>query len=366
MSHELRTPLNAILGMRESLSLGTYGPLDQRQERPLDLIRQSGEHLLNLINDVLDLTKVQAGHIESNPVPILLESISKECLKLVDELAARKNIHVHFHPGEVSWQVQADERQLKQVLFNLLSNAIKFTDENGSVGIDISADQKPGQVNLVVWDSGIGIRQSDIGRLFQPFVQLDSGLSRKYEGTGLGLALSAKLIELNGGRISVESEGLPGRGSRFIVTLPAETANSDDLPGLDLVNEEFLQTTGCGKWILVVEDNPANLETMVSFIELSGYEVLVARDGQEAIDRTRDAHPDMILMDIQLPVIDGLTAIRIIRKELGLTRIPIIALTALAMPGDEERCLAAGADLYLTKPVRLRTLVEAVGELLKD
>jgi PAS domain S-box-containing protein len=365
MSHELRTPLNAILGMRESLSDGIYGPLDQRQERPLGLIQQSGEHLLDLINDVLDLTKVQAGHIESKPVPILLEAISKECLKLVDELAVRKNIHVHFNPGEGRWQVRADERQLKQVLLNLLSNAIKFTDENGSVGIDICAGQKLDQVNLTVWDTGIGIKQADMGKLFQPFVQLDSGLSRKYEGTGLGLALSAKLVELHGGKISVESEGMSGKGSRFKVTLPTVTAGSEGSPATALDGDTFSYPMGSSERILVVEDNPANLETMVSFIELSGYEVLVANNGQEAIDRTRDAHPDLILMDIQLPVMDGLTAIRVIRQDMGMTEIPIIALTALAMQGDEERCLAAGADLYLSKPVRLRTLVETVGKMLK-
>ena len=199
MSHELRTPLNAILGMRESLSLGTYGSLDQRLQRPLDLIQQSGEHLLSLINDVLDLTKIQTGRFETNPVQIPLISMTRECLKLVEELAKKKNIHLHFHPGEIHWRVRVDERQIKQVLLNLLSNAIKFTDENGSVGVDIAADQKPGQVKLTVWDTGIGIKQADIGKLFQPFVQLDSGLSRKYEGTGLGLALSEKLVALNGG-----------------------------------------------------------------------------------------------------------------------------------------------------------------------
>ena len=261
--------------------------------------------------------------------------------------------------------MKADERQIKQVLLNLLSNAIKFTDENGSVGVDIAADQKPGQVKLTVWDTGIGIKQADIGKLFQPFVQLDSGLSRKYEGTGLGLALSEKLVALNGGTISVESEGLRGKGSKFIVTLLAEVAESEDAPVSDLVDDAIVQPTKSRKRILVVEDNPANLETMVSFIELSGYEVLIANDGQEAIDRTRDAHPDLILMDIQLPVMDGLTATQVIRHDLGMTEIPIIALTALAMPGDKERCLAAGADLYLTKPVRLRSLVETVGKMLE-
>ena len=368
MSHELRTPLNAILGMRESLSLGTYGPLGPRQEKPLNHIQKSGEHLLALINDVLDLTKIQAGHVSSEPVDFSLTTLVQECLDLMGETASKKQIKLQFSPGGKDWRVNADERQLKQVLLNLLSNAIKFTDEGGNVGIDLGAAQEAGQAALLVWDSGIGIRQEEMDKLFKPFVQLDSGLSRRYDGTGLGLALSARMVELNGGKLSVESEGVPGKGSRFIISLPAVATALPEgvVPKTEDDESSLPDRVASNLRVLLAEDNKANRETVSSFLEQAGYEVNIALDGQQAVDLACRTCPDLIIMDIQMPVLDGLEAIRRIRLDVNLAEVPIIALTALAMPGDKERCLAAGADLYLSKPVGLRKLVETVGEMLRE
>lgn len=359
MSHELRTPLNAILGMCESLVAGTYGEIEARQERPLRLIEENGQHLLNLINDILDLARIEAGQVESHPQPLVLKEVVQKSLRQVEELARQKRINVEFEPDAQGWQVGADARQLTQILLNLLSNAIKFTTEGGWVGVEIIADPAVQEVQVVVTDTGIGISQADLRRLFQPFVQLDSGLTRKYNGTGLGLALSAKLAALNSGSIRAQSEGVPGKGSRFVLhlplfsTQPAARENGEAGQG----GEEEPRVT-VPRRILVAEDNPSNLETMVSFLEQNNYEVLVAENGLQAVALTEQEHPSLILMDIQMPVMDGLSAIQHIRQQLAMTDISIIALTALAMPGDEERCLAAGADVYLSKPVRLRELVQ--------
>jgi signal transduction histidine kinase/CheY-like chemotaxis protein len=366
MSHELRTPLNAILGMRESLTLGTYGQLEPRQEKPLRHIKQSGEHLLELINDVLDLTKIQAGHVSSHPVDFNMTALVQECHGLMEEMASRKQINLHFDSGGKDWRLHADERQLRQVLLNLLSNAIKFTDEGGSVGIEMDAAQEAGMAALIVWDTGIGIKQKDMDKLFKPFVQLDSGLSRKFEGTGLGLALSTRLVEMNGGKLSVESEGIPGNGSRFIISLPAvpEGLSAEALPQTEDDKPSLpVRLVSKGR-VLVAEDNMANRETLSSFLWHAGYEVTIALDGQQAVDQALETRPDLIIMDIQMPVLDGLEAIRRIRQDEGMAAVPIIALTALVMPGDKERCLAAGADLYLSKPVGLRKLMDIVGDML--
>jgi signal transduction histidine kinase len=366
MSHELRTPLNAILGMRESFALGTYGPVDPRQEKPLNHIQKSGEHLLALINDMLDLTKVQAGHIVATPEPFQLSLLARECVNVAAGMARQKGISIQFDPGECEWNMNADERQIKQVVLNLLSNAIKFTDVGGTIGIDIHSATDTDRVCLAVWDTGIGISAEDRKKIFKPFVQLDSGLNRKYSGTGLGLALSAQLVKLNGGLLDVESDGVPGEGSRFSINLPGDCVPFEEksLEAADS-DKEPVFNTGAKRRILVAEDNPSNRETVAAFLKQAGHEVLSVHDGAKAVELARSARPDLIIMDIQMPVLDGLTAIRQIRQEAALAEVPIIALTALVMPGDKERCLAAGADLYLSKPVRLRSLVETVGEMLK-
>ena len=227
MSHELRTPLNGILTLGESLQEGTYGPLNSRQQRSLGLIEQSGYHLLALINDVLDLAKVEAGKLDLHMERVSAQEIMEASLALVQETASKKSIRLTLqcpdqYPDNSAILLSADPRRLKQVLVNLLSNAIKFTAVGGHVALSVT--QKPQLVEFAVQDDGIGIPPEEQSKLFQPFTQLDTSLDRHYEGTGLGLALVRRLVELHNGQVSVESSGISGQGSRFIVAIPCENS----------------------------------------------------------------------------------------------------------------------------------------------
>jgi len=492
MSHELRTPLNAILGLSESLLEQIGGPLTARQNRSVNTIFNSGQHLLALINDILDLSKIDAGKFELNLERVNVGDVCQASLAFVRTQALKKQITVAFENDGQALNINADPKRLKQILANLLSNAVKFTPEGGRIGLAVSAPRGEGAVRFVVWDTGIGIAAEDTARLFSPFTQVDSGLSRTQEGTGLGLALVAKLADLHGGGVALESE--PGRGSRFTVTLPClpdpdescvvtestgEPLNAprvmliDDepemyallgrylgdlgfrsillgrgdeavaavvrerpdavlldinLPGksgwevLELLRKhpqtheipilivsgvhnpeksrglgaaghltkpftegefaEFMtrsiprnavpatpapapSTATDGPLILLAEDNAANIETMGGYLEAIGHRMRYAPNGVEAVKLARELKPSLILMDIQMPVMDGLTAIREIRMVEDLKRLPILALTGLAMPGDRQRCLDAGANDYLSKPVTLRGLAEHVERHLK-
>jgi len=254
---------------------------------------------------------------------------------------------------------------LKQILVNLLSNAVKFTPAGGQVGLQVVGDAERGRVDFTVWDKGIGIAPEDVERLFQPFVQLDSSLSRQYTGAGLGLALVRQLADLHSGSVSVESQ--VGQGSRFTVSLPwhetSGRAPADKGPVDQKVEKPGLPvslSSGHLVTILLAEDNETNLGVMSDYVSAMGYRVVAARDGHEAIRRAREEKPNIILMDIQMSGLDGLEAIRRIRTEAGLVKTPIIALTALTMPGDRERCLEAGANDYLSKPAGLRNLLSAI------
>jgi CheY-like chemotaxis protein len=248
---------------------------------------------------------------------------------------------------------------------NLLSNAVKFTPENGSLGLEVHGERHGKRIVFTVWDNGIGISNDDLNRLFRPFVQLDPGLARETTGTGLGLALVAEMARLHGGSVSAEST--PGKGSRFTVMLPWEPA---------LETDPALRLRSTGKFraiepdvkdrpiILLVEDAKEATFMFTDYLEQAGYQVLTARDGSSALDQVRQAHPDLILMDIQLPGMDGLEVIRRLRADPDFHTVPVLALTAFAMPGDRERCLAAGATDYMAKPVSLKKLAEMIEEYL--
>jgi signal transduction histidine kinase len=376
MSHELRTPLNAILGISEVLCEGVYGPLNERQVTKVRAIEESGRHLLGLINDVLDVSKIEAGKMELEVGTVVVEEVCLDSLQFIRPLCLKKQLQLSSSLDTTVTTLQADERRLKQILVNLLSNACKFTPEGGAVRLEAVGDADTGVVHLSVWDTGIGIEQEDIARLGQPFVQLDSRLSRQHGGTGLGLSLVRRLSELHGGSLSIESK--VGEGSRFTVSLPwqeaavegeSSAAQASDVP----TSAPVTAMAGGGPLILLAEDDQANVETLFGYLEAKGYRIIVARDGSEAVDLARERGPDLIVMDIQMPGTDGLEAIRRIRgdadpstgRRTGLADRPIIALTALAMPGDEKRCLQAGADAYLSKPVRLRQLVQVIAEQLQ-
>jgi CheY-like chemotaxis protein/anti-sigma regulatory factor (Ser/Thr protein kinase) len=264
--------------------------------------------------------------------------------------------------SDTATQIAADGRRLKQILVNLLSNAVKFTPDGGEIGLEVEEDRQGEVVRFTVWDTGIGIAAEDMERLFQPFVQVDSSLSRRYNGTGLGLALVHRLANMHGGDVSVESE--VGVGSRFTVSLPRRrpTGRLDRGDLEEASGSALVAPSGTHSVVLLVEDNEANTVVVTDYLGSKGYRLKLARDGSEAIEQVRTERPDVVLMDIQMPGMDGLEAIRRIRAdgERTVAETPIIAVSALAMTGDCERCLEAGADAYLSKPLVLRQLVEEI------
>lgn len=374
MSHELRTPLNAVLGMSEALQEQVYGPLNDRQTNALFRIEESGRHLLSLINDILDLSRINAGKLELHPWPIDTDSVCQASLHFVEKEAQKKRIRINTDI-ESGIRLHADERRLKQVLINLLSNAVKFTPEGGQIGLELEKIDSAEAVRFTVWDTGIGIHEEDMSHLFKPFVQLDSRLSRQYEGTGLGLTLVYKMVEMHQGSVSVEST--LGEGSRFTVLLPYNTRYQDpalpsgDQPVAEPLKDESLAKNDRGHQnclILLAEDSEANIATISDYLTARQFKVIVARNGAQVLDILREELPDLIIMDIQMPVMDGMETIRRIRSDDHATTwqdIPIVALTALAMPGDRERCLAIGANEYLSKPVGLKDLVKIIDNFLK-
>jgi len=363
MSHELRTPLNAVLGMSEALQEQVYGPLNDKQFNALQRIEESGRHLLSLINDILDLSRIEAGKLELQVTPVDIYAVCQASLYFIDKAAHDKNLTVLAQIGD-NINLYADERRLKQVLVNLLSNAVKFTPNGGQIGLEVVNVPEEPAIKFTVWDTGIGIAQEDMGRLFKPFVQLDSRLSRHYEGTGLGLTLVYRMVEMHQGSVTVESE--VGQGSRFIVTLPA-CAHSDtqeqDAPR-PAETTEPVSSASPATLILLAEDNEANIATISDYLEAKGYDLVIARDGAEALLRSKEIRPDLALIDIQMPIMDGLETIHRLRADAQFNTMPIIALTALAMPGDRERCLNAGANEYISKPVSLRRLANVIEQLL--
>ena len=359
MSHELRTPLTGILGMAESLQYEVYGALNERQKRSLALIEDSGRHLLELINDILDVSKIEAGKLELEISTCSLYKICQAGLQLVRGMATNKRQNVQFSFTPTSIALRGDERRLKQVLVNLLSNAVKFTPEGGLLGLDVLADPASQSVSISVWDRGIGISAENLQRLFKPFIQLDSSLSRQNSGTGLGLVLAQRIIEVHSGSIRVESTA--GQGSRFTVILPylpeeepPLEGESDEGGGIEALTSQ----TGSLASIMIVDDNQTNLDALSDYLQASHFKVSSALSGADFLARVSQNRPDVVLMDIQMPGMDGMETIRRLRAmpDPWLSRIPVIAVTALAMPGDREQCLAAGANEYISKPLRLRDL----------
>jgi len=322
--------------------------------------------LLNLINDILDLSKIEAGKVELQIGTVALAEVCQASLRMIKETAQKKKLRVSFNMDAMVTTVQADSRRLKQMLVNLLSNAVKFTPEDGSVGLEVEGDATQKIVRLIVWDTGIGIAPEDMPQLFRPFVQLDGRLAREYAGTGLGLSLVQRMAEMHSGSVTAESE--LGKGSQFTITLPWAGLADRTPPSSDAAQAPTPQPSLTKEppaadeqpLILLAEDNEITLNILFDLLRSRSFRVVVARNGEEAIERARETHPALIVMDIQMPGMDGLEATRRIRAEAELDGIPIIALTALAMPNDRERCLAAGANDYMSKPLSLGRLARAI------
>jgi PAS domain S-box-containing protein len=367
MSHELRTPLNAILGLSESLAEQIAGPLNDKQQKYITTIGESGHHLLSLINDILDLAKIEAGQITLDITRVDVNAVCQASLRMVKQLAQKKNQDITLEIDSDVGLMWADERRLKQMIVNLLSNAVKFTPQNGTIGLDIRGYRDENIVELSVWDNGIGISDDDLSHLFQPFVQLDSGLARESTGTGLGLALVSQMARLHGGGISVRSE--PGKGSRFTVTLPWEPAVAEtSIQRLHNTGKLSLPESHSKnkRNILLVEDTIEVTMMLKDYLETAGYNVTIAEDGIEGIEKAKLIHPDLILMDVQMPRMDGIETTKRLRDDPAFRYVPIIALTAQAMPIDRERCLEAGMNEYISKPVNLRALVKLIQKNLSN
>lgn len=347
MSHELRTPLNSVLGLSETLAEQLHGPLNEKQARYLAMILSSARHLLELINDILDLAKIEAGEDALRREPHGLAGLCEQALQMVQPLAAKRRQRVSAQLPPEDLRVMVDARRLVQILVNLLGNAVKFTAEEGELGLRVGFDVD--ELRIAVWDRGIGIDPAGMKKLFAPFVQIDGRLARKYDGTGLGLALVKKLTELHGGRVEVESA--PEVGSTFTLVFPAKVVLEAGESGSPRV--------------LIAEDNEMNIFTLREYLRHHGCRVWHAENGEQALSLAQTHRPDVILMDVQMPVMDGLEAIRRLRAlpDAGLARTPVIALTAMSMSGDRESCLAAGADEYMPKPASPRAVLERVRAL---
>jgi PAS domain S-box-containing protein len=352
MSHELRTPLNAILGFSELLSDDTTGRFDEAtRHRFLDQIHNSGEHLLQLINDILDLSKVEAGQMDLQLHPVELGSLINEARATVEPLAQNKAIALNAEPGP-ELHLIADAAKVKQMLLNLLSNAIKFTPNGGS--IQIRARQVDSWVEIAVSDTGIGIAAEDLGRLFTEFQQLDAGPGRHQEGTGLGLALTRRFAELHGGEVNVESA--LGKGSTFTLRLPLE-ATARRAPAA--LEPQVPTSDPMRPLVLVVDDNPQAAEILARTMGAGGFRIKVARTGTEALTMARDLNPVAITLDILLPEVDGWEVLNRLKADEATRNIPVIVVSVVDNPALGR---ALGAFDYFVKPVDGKALLSRLSQ----
>jgi PAS domain S-box-containing protein len=363
MSHELRTPLTAILGFAQLLET-TNPPLSHTQTLKVQQITKAGWYLLELINEILDLAVIESGKLSLSPETLSLTEVISECNAMVESQAQQRGIQIKFIPFESSWFVYADRTRSKQVLINLLTNAIKYNRSHGTVEVRCT-ENTPERIRISIKDSGIGLPMEKMAQLFQPFNRLgqESGVE---EGTGIGLALSKQLVEKMGGAIGVESS--VGVGSEFWIELirdiTATLAAKDALPTKCLLKN---QSHTVWRTLLYVEDNPANLALVEQIIMDHSYlHMLSAKTGEAGIALARAKLPDVILMDINLPGMNGVEALKILRSDPLTMHIPVIALSANAMPSDIEKGLSAGFYRYLTKPIRISEFTNALNVVLKS
>jgi signal transduction histidine kinase/ActR/RegA family two-component response regulator len=394
-SHEIRTPLSSILGFTHLLREQGFTPGSLRHQEYLRIILTSGQHLLALINDILDLSKIEANQLDLQPEPIDVAELCRTVFTLVQEKANDKGLTLQLELTPDLPSLWADPLRLKQMLFNLLSNALKFT-QSGTVGLRVHPAPQS-QLRLTVWDTGVGIPTDQQNLLFKPYQQLPHTSTRSSEGTGLGLALTQKLAELHGGWVEVRSE--KDQGSQFCIVLPmidrradgrrADGRRESPAPAAPVAltkqperrrserrsnpaaNPELSLTVSTVRsrripqplrsyHLLLVEDNPHNAHLVITYLCKLGYEVTWAKDGGEMWRSLQQSLPAAILMDVSLPEVDGLSLIRQLREHKKYKGLPIVVQTAMAMTGDREICIEAGADDYIPKPIDWPRLVAAL------
>lgn len=332
MSHELRTPLNSIIGFSEVLQDQLFGPINEKQQEYVNNILTSGRHLLSLINDILDLSKVESGNMELETSPFLLRDLLDTSMMMLREKALKGGIGLHLDLApEADVCIVADQRKLKQILFNLLSNAVKFTRAAGAV--NLCAVRDGDFIEISVADTGIGIREEDIQKLFKAFAQLESVYTKGFEGTGLGLALTRQMVELHGGRIWVRSEF--GTGSRFSFTIPLTQATAPETPAILPAS-----VPGNGITVLLIEDDPLTLATLENALLSKGYRALRAGSGKEGLEMAQHNSPDLIVLDLMMPGINGFEVADRLRKDIATANVPILVLTAMDLSAADRARLA--------------------------
>jgi signal transduction histidine kinase/CheY-like chemotaxis protein len=343
MSHELRTPLIAVLGISEALQEEVYGELTEKQHKSLKTIEESGRHLLSLINDILDISKIEAGKMELQITPVQVESLCQSSIQFIRQAALNKNLKLHLNLDGVDGKVIVDERKMRQVLINLLSNAVKFTEEGGEIGLDVATDPESESVEFTVWDTGIGIENEHLERMFQPFIQLDSSLARQYNGTGLGLSIVKKLIGLHGGSIRIEST--PGSGSRFSVRMNWFDASDEDK------HSEIEQTIDISDFpetrnIMVIQENNSDFDQIDRYLRDVGIQAKFVQSGNGYLNFVKKQKPDLIILDFQLADNAG-SIIKSLREQRVLMRTPVVltALNKMSGQGEKPEFLT-----YLSKP----------------
>ena len=363
MSHELRTPLNAILGFAQLVESGSPSPTDS-QKRSIDQILQAGWYLLELINEILDLALIESGKLSLSLEPISLAEVMLECQAMIEPQAQRRGISVAFPHFEMPSFVQADRTRVKQVFINLLSNAIKYNKVGGTVVVE-KITSTPGGIRICVKDSGEGLSADKLAQLFQPFNRLGQE-ANVVEGTGIGLVTTKRLTELMKGVIGVEST--VGVGSVFWIelNLTAEPQPAAGAVESTAVARAQVHADAQSRTLLYVEDNPANLMLVEDLIaRRPDIRLLTARDGNRGIEIARASRPDVILMDINLPGISGIKALRILAEDPTTAHIPVVALSANVMPRDIEKGLEAGFFRYLTKPIKVNEFMDTLDVALK-
>jgi PAS domain S-box-containing protein len=363
MSHELRTPLSAILGFAQLMESGSPSPTDS-QKRSIDQILQAGWYLLELINEILDLALIESGKLSLSLEPISLAEVMRECQAMIEPQAQKRGISVAFPHFEMPCFVQADRIRVKQVFINLLSNAIKYSKVDGTVVVE-HITSTPGRIRICVKDSGEGLAADKLAQLFQPFNRLGQEANAE-EGTGIGLVTTKRLVELMKGVIGVEST--VGVGSVFWIELDltVEPHPAGGAAEPTAVARAQVHADAQSRTLLYVEDNPANLLLVEDLIaRRPDMRLLSARDGNRGVEIAHASRPDVILMDINLPGISGIQALRILAEDAATAHIPVIALSANAMPRDIEKGLEAGFFRYLTKPIKVNEFMDTLDVALK-